>query len=69
MTDRTTRARRLEAAGYAAVVVSGKPGWVPKAYAGQVAQQVAMHAEDVAKAAAEPMRQGRPRAERIDTKP
>lgn len=55
MTDRNTRARRLEAAGYVAL-----KGWVPRAYGERVMQEVDRHAEDVARVADEPMPAGRP---------
>jgi hypothetical protein len=58
----TTQRRRLERAGYVAVVVSGVPGWVPLAFAARIAQQVDFWREDVAKLLAMPPKPiGRPR--------
>ena len=57
MTDRKTKARRLEAAGYVAL-----SGWVPAAYAAKVMQQVEMHREDVERIAEEERPRGRPKA-------
>jgi hypothetical protein len=57
VTDRKAQKRRLERAGYVHL-----SGWVPAAYAAKVAQQVGMHAEDVARVLAEPAKpRGRPR--------
>lgn len=59
----TTRAqqRRLARAGYAAVTVKGKVGWVPQAFAGRVLGQIEAHAEDVSAIIAEPPKpRGRP---------
>ncbi|WP_299129679.1 hypothetical protein [uncultured Amaricoccus sp.] len=53
--------RRLERAGYVSVIVAGKPGWVPAAYAARIKAQIEMHREDVAALEAEPARPvGRP---------
>lgn len=60
MADRQTRRRRLEAAGYASL-----SGWIPKAEAGRVMQQVEKHREDVdAIMKAPPRPRGRPRSDK-----
>ncbi len=59
MTDRITKKRRLERAGYVAL-----SGWVPKAYADRVLAQVEMHRDDIAKITGAPAKpRGRPRVE------
>ena len=55
MTDRKTRARRLEAAGY--VYVSG---WLPAKVAADVILDCALYAAEAERIASEPMERGRP---------
>jgi hypothetical protein len=56
MTDRKTKARRLERAGFVAL-----SGWVPAAYALKVEAQVEMYREDVERAARAEGQRGRPK--------
>jgi hypothetical protein len=61
MTPRNTKRQRLESAGYRCI----KDAWVPEPYWRKVMQQVAFHAEDVAKVAGTVKKSGRPRKKPI----
>lgn len=59
MTARITKARRLDAAGYASV-----QGWLPKARAEKIMREIERHREKVERVAGEAVRaRGRPKKE------